>query len=464
VDYKPTVGTPDDSPFDIVDKKTRDLLLALPLQDSSNENEPCDRALAMRNIEILCGFRWNPQHWDKVEEQVSEICKIHGNRIATAESATFRHQTDPALYTRDIEGVHRTGSLASYITERQLLNTYHGFNINVCNDMFTDDIEYSRLAALATHGAYIDVAKDFIPCSEPETMRSIWSELPNTLSWHVNKLWQSNKIIVLPIDKEILAYNPHISPLWWVEQDPVTKPQGRFLGDLTNRETGHALNTEEAKDHIKERYGELNHPTIIHILISICIVAQKCGGFRNIRLWKEDITGAFTHFFYNPEQARLLSFAISVTHILIFIMGMFGWSGSPYVFGVFSRALLRYILVRIKGQCHCYCDDFIGVSHKDDALSDSEVCQGAIERCFGKDTAAKDKRVPPCLETDAIGWQINLVFVTIRPNYKGIKSLTRAFCIIKPNEELTTKQFQMSLFNVFERHACVRATPLSYVS
>jgi hypothetical protein len=273
-------------------------------------------------------------------------------------------------------------------------------------------------------------------------MRTIWSQLPNTLSWHVNKLWKSNKIIVVPIDKEMLAYKPHISPLWWVEQDPIAKPQGRFLGDLTNRELGNALNSEEAKEYIKERYGELNHPTIISILISICMLAEGCGGFRNIRLWKEDITGAFTHFYYNPDQAIWLSFAISLTHMLIFIMGMFGWSGSPYVFGVFSRALLRFILERIEGKCHCYCDDFIGISPKEQALSDSQICQKAIEDCFGKDTAAKDKRVAPCLETDAIGWQINLVLITIRPNYKGIKSLTRAFCVVKVNSELSTKQFQ----------------------
>ena len=45
----------------------------------------------------------------------------------------------------------------------------------------------------------------------------------------------------MPINEEIKSHVSHISPLWWVEQDPILKPEGRFLGDLTNREAGSPL-------------------------------------------------------------------------------------------------------------------------------------------------------------------------------------------------------------------------------
>ena len=451
----PTIGNHDSvhtmecevSPFQDIkeDENIEELLSKFSedfMMDDFSIEEPINQALAIKTFEILCGFKWNPQNWNEVTNKVKEICRSYGNRIVTAETATANQQETPDLFTRDIEGIKRTGSLSKYIAERQQLNTSTGFNIAICDKMFADDIEYERLATLAREGATIDVADTFAVCSVPEPLRSIWSELPNTLSWHVKKLWRNNKILVVPINEEIKSHGPHISPLWWVEQDPILKPEGRFLGDLTNREAGSPLNSEEAKVHIKLRYGELNHPTIIDILKSICEEANRCGGFHKIRLWKEDISGAFTHFFYNPNQAKLLSFAFSVTHMLIFIMGMFGWSGSPYVFGVFSRALLRYMLLRIKGKCHVYCDDFIGVSPTEYALADSLICQESIEECFGKGAAAKDKRVGPCVDTDAIGWQINTIAVSIRPNYKGIKSLTRAFCTIKLGDKLSTKHYQ----------------------
>jgi len=444
------------SPFIVMEDKEKQFLLLPEHLIQPPEDLAFDKEIAMATLEMLCGFKWNPLQWSEVAHKIQKICLIHGDRLATAERSTEGQTIDPCLYTRDMEGIQRAGTLEKYITERQQLNIAHGFNSVVCDRMFANDIEYERLKTLATEGATIDVADEFVACSTPEPLRSIWAGLPNTLSWHINKLWKNNKIIVVPISDEIKAYKPHISPLWWVEQDPIIKPEGRFLGDLSNRESGSALNSEEAKEIIKTRYGELNHPSIIDILTSICELAEQCGGFDSILLWKEDISGAFTHFYYKPSQAKWLSFAMSQTYILIFIMGMFGWSGSPYVFGVFSRAILRYILARIDGKCHVYCDDFIGASPVNRALADSLISQQAIESCFGEGTAAKDKRVTPCVDTDIIGWQVNIMNITIRPNYKGIKSLTRSFCSVSLSDKISTKHYQTMASLACRYSMCLR--------
>ena len=139
-------------------------------------------------------------------------------------------------------------------------------------------------------------------------------------------------------------------------------------------------------------------------------------------------------------------------------MGMFGWCGSLYVFGVLSRAICRHINIRLRvlAVCVVYCDDFMGISPTETALRDSQICQKAIEGTFGIGSACKKKSVPPCVATDLIGWDISLPCITIRPNRKGVKSLTRAFCSVTTEDLFSIKQFQTMASLACRYSTCLR--------
>jgi hypothetical protein len=194
-------------------------------------------------------------------------------------------------------------------------------------------------------------------------MRSLLSRVPNTIRAHVLKLWLTGNVLILPLSA-ILADNPHISSLHIVFQDSIAKPLGRLLGDLTNRSVGNALNNPEAKPAIIERFGGLKYCTITDIILAAIRVANAVGGFKNVRMYKNDVVGAFGQFNFNPRTCRLLAFMFAADLVIIYMTGLFGWMGAPFVFGIFTRAILRLIRkgIHSTSEAEMYCDDVIGLS------------------------------------------------------------------------------------------------------
>jgi hypothetical protein len=133
--------------------------------------------------------------------------------------------------------------------------------------LYQDDEEQDILHTIATTGATIDTADDFEAIAESEPMRALLSRVPNTIRAHVLKLWESGKVLILPLSA-IVADKPHVSCLHIVFQDSVAKPLGRLLGDLTNRSVGNALNSPAAKPAIIERFGELMYCTITDLILA----------------------------------------------------------------------------------------------------------------------------------------------------------------------------------------------------
>jgi hypothetical protein len=102
--------------------------------------------------------------------------------------------------------------------------------------------------------------------------------------------------LLLPLDIA-LAGGLHFNPVHWTSKPG--KPEGRFLCDLSNAESGCVINTADAKPLIDSRYGPVSLPTIQEIVDKIFHVAESAGGLHNVRLWKEDIVGAFNQFNFN---------------------------------------------------------------------------------------------------------------------------------------------------------------------
>ena len=53
------------------------------------------------------------------------------------------------------------------------------------------------------------------------------------------------------------------------------------------------LNTPVVKEMAREKWGDINHPSLA-MIVAIILWAEAKYGRDNIALWKMDITGAFT--------------------------------------------------------------------------------------------------------------------------------------------------------------------------
>lgn len=316
------------------------------------------------------------------------------------------------------------GCLRTMIASFQLTGTENRFNEQRCCDVFTGDPEFETLRNLATIGAEVAIEEGFVVQSSPEPLRKLHLRLGNCIPQHAFKLWEDGKALLFRI-RDLGALILHYNNAHWTSKPGVD--DGRFLFDCANIANGSSINSDYAFQKGEETYQPLCHPTILQIVAGILFLARALDcDVKDLRLWKDDIRGAFSQFNFSPDICFLLATQVALGVVMIYTAGCFGLAICPLIFGVFSRALQRVISSRIAGTLFIYVDDLIGVSHSSSAAEDQLKAQDVITATFGPRSLA-DKSVWPCLQAEILGWFVDLDLGTIRPNDRAIKKLMFAF-------------------------------------
>ena len=374
--------------------------------------------------------------------RVSTLVANHSESyiLDMAESAANNFRIPSAAVNQDLSDLVRLGGdIETLIRSRQDMHRSDRFNEERCRTWFAADIELNTLLDIARFGAVIDVDSDFVPSNRPDLPRPLLRRLSHTFSHHAFELWSKKQAILLPLSVAVKC-NLHFSPLHWTPKPG--KPLGRFLCDLSNAQSGCVLNNPAAKALIDARYGAVALPTIGDIVDAIYDMANQSGGLSNVLLWKEDIVSAFNQFSFNPKSAKWLAFQVEDNVVIILFTGVFGWQGSPAVWAVFSRALLRASIDCVHGHVIVYVDDFIGVSGVLWASFDQPALRELIIGVFGEDAINIDKSILPCRVCDCIGWTVDLDNEVIYPNEKGRNKLVSAFFGVDLTKILSIKVLQ----------------------
>ena len=265
------------------------------------------------------------------------------------------------------------------------------------NAVFADlpEPDRSRLVLIATVGASIPLPGGFVRLSSPPPLRPLAQSLGNCFLKHAVKLWEGGKVLALPLRSLSTTelQTLHFCPGHWTPKPNV--PMGRFLLDATNATNpNNVLNKEDSFIVAENLYGVLKLPSIQTIVTGwVEYVDEHDYSWSEMRIYKEDIRGAFSQVKINPDHATLLAVLMSSNMLMIHLFGVFGWHAMPLVFAVFSRALLWVMAKEVAGVIDIYVDDFMGLSHRLTAQADQYIVQSVCRATFGHDALADDNLV-----------------------------------------------------------------------
>ena len=361
---------------------------------------------------------------------------VRGNAENAARNAATDFVWEVGDLDKDGGDLLRLGSIKALVEDRRHASSVNRFNRERCLQHFSMVSNANVLLDLATWGARLPVAEEFVFQAYPDKPRTLQKKLGLNYSKQVKKLWNKGGVLVLrkehiiPSEWAKLNFNPlH----WTPKPGPPPEPDGRLLGDLSNREEGLSINCPESKLMVEELYGVMSYPTITEILSEWLLYAKSNNYLlKDCRIWKEDIRSAFGQFDFHPEETYKLAFEFACGLVMIMMIGFFGWTGAPLVFANFSRALIEVLRNDEKfiGVIHIFCDDFMGLSHYTTARGDQLIARDLVTGVFGDGSPALEKAVDPCLQADIIGWSVDLEKETIRPSDKGIRKLMFSFFMV----------------------------------
>ena len=319
---------------------------------------------------------------------------------------------------RDAEGLRRhDGNLASFCAERHEAMSAGGRRLSresierMCTNQETgealippDDPDYLLLMELVD-GIDI-VTKDGFQCTSiPPPLRQRYKLVAPVVNKLMAELHSKGLIFIFPTEQAKQIEGIHYSQTHWTFKKG--KRQGRPIGDASATEHGgEALNGKEVKEKIRQKYGEILHPTLSTLTDMVKEVSDEVG-WDNTVLWKIDLKGAFTLLFVQPTSCQRLAFALTGDLTMVYHVGMFGWTGMPAAFQVVTRIITRLVNLRLKGKAEMYVDDLMGCCHHDDLQDELEAARAVCNGLLGEG-AVEEKKTTSGRQQDFIGWQINL--------------------------------------------------------
>jgi hypothetical protein len=299
--------------------------------------------------------------------------------------------------------------------------------------------KYDELCKLAREGAKPVCKPDFVPNNgEGEGLRPQFFRLEASVVHQFEKLQALGRVVILP--RRLLD----LITGWHLNQSHVVLKEADEKGRICVDSRASGLNEGTDMEAIERELGELRLP----IVSEVATLAVKVRKRKNPVLAKYDVEAAFHRFKLFWALALLLCVDLG-EYVLIPLVGMFGWNGSPAHYNVISKAIdwahtgglsgreideLSMLLgkepvhreevwcdpERWSERSSTYVDDTAVVSPEDCYEMDGSDLKVIVIYLLGWSAIKDEKTVGPAIRLDVIGWTIDLVRGTIAPSHKGM--------------------------------------------
>ena len=240
----------------------------------------------------------------------------------------------------------------------------------------------------------------------------------------------------------------HFSPLHWTEKQG--KRQGRPIGDCSDggSELGNEpLNSLETKEQSDLLWGNIRHPSIDDVANMImdyyegAVKANANFDWDDIEIFTKDLKGAFTLLFFDAEDVQHLAMEMTDEKVIIFICGIFGWTGTPAAFQVVNRAIVHELKYALQGLALMYSDDVLVVTEKSAALKDMTATDRVCSDLMGPNSVEKTKSKSGRRLT-FIGYDIDLDKRLITISERNIKRTLYGFLSVDLQAPMKVKTMQ----------------------
>lgn len=312
--------------------------------------------------------------------------------------------------------------------------------------------ERDKLILLAGDGMPVMPDPNFVPnsCGPLPKLRKLYSEVAPAVNKMIfDNFYAKGLAFVFP-KKVVMDWIPkfHSNPLSWTDNEG--KVQGRNLGDCADggSEPGNSpLNSDYTKEASDSLWGKIEHPTLADICQMIlqffrsAQAADPSVQWEDIIIWKMDLKGAYTLLFFKTEDVRLLSSEMTDDQIILFICGIFGWTGTPAAFQVITRAILWELARILCGLALMFVDDIIGVCLKKDLQQDLAKTRTVCTNLLGS-TAVEDKKTAFSRRLTVIGYDIDLDKSLATVSKKNLLRSIHGFLAVDLNALISVKLLQ----------------------
>jgi hypothetical protein len=219
--------------------------------------------------------------------------------------------------------------------------------------------------------------------------------------------------------------------------------EGRPTNNYSYDNGKHGLiNSEFVKHAVKEFYGAIELAKLEELMQMILRQLEVAKGvWEDIVLWKMDLKGAFALLNFKVNEIGLLTMVLTEDLCFLSLVGNFGLSQFPFIFGVISRVLLRAINSEIQGEMNIFVDDFLGVTQKKFLEEDMRIAKDVAERLLGK-FAISEKKTYHGPILDWIGWEVNLLTQTVTIANHNLYKTLYGFFKLERGQRITVKEVQ----------------------
>ena len=320
-----------------------------------------------------------------------------------------------------------------------------------------DNPEKKKLHKLAARGMNLNLEEGF----SPNGVRGGPAFSPTYKRMHtaVDKafyegFWEKGLAILLPKEEALKIKGLHLCRNSWALK--AETPGGRPITDPTLIEKGMkiALNSVFSKLACDEEWGDIRHPSLddlMGMIVEYFLGQEGVGNpdtgdpatWDDLLIWKMDFKGAFTLLNFSSEATRAMTVEMVGDKVMIFLCGIFGWTGTPACFQVVTRTVLLELSRPgvLKGKLSMFSDDLMGVCWAWDLKHDMDKARKFCWGLMGEGSTKASKDVWG-RKLDFIGYEIDLDEMSVGVTERNIYRAIYGFLEVDVERPVTVKLMQ----------------------
>jgi hypothetical protein len=332
---------------------------------------------------------------------------------------------------------------------------------------------YEQLCEIATVGAKPILTPEFQPNNGiGEELRPQFFKLKEAIIHQFEKLQAAHRCVVLPKSMMVGLEGWHLS------QSHVVLKESDEKGRMCTDTKASGLNDGTDMEELCKWLGALKLP----VVAEVARLAVNCRKRRDGVLAKFDVEAAFHRFKLHFSLAMLSCIDLD-EYVLIPLVGMFGWCGSPSNYDVIGKAVdwahtggLSTAEIdelstrmgaepvhreeewceeeRLKERSSTYVDDSALFSTEEAYEMDASDLVTICSYLLGSTAIKIEKTVGPARCLDIIGWTVDLVEGSISPSHKGGCKMYYYICRVGAARSVSVKTLE-SMIGTLQHYALV---------